>query len=193
MSPFIRGTIRALVLLRGESWHVVAMKIRKAKKSDSSSLAALSIEVWVGTYLKRGVNAVFAEFALTEFTPEKMAARIADAARFVLVSENDEGVDGFIEVSRRRQAPVSGGPKTELSTFYVQPRHHGKGIGTGLLNAAFQHCREDGIHAIWLATNAGNDPAIAFYLGHGFEKIGETQFMIGQDGYLNNVYAKDLS
>lgn len=80
----------------------------------------------------------------------------------------------------------------EISTFYVQPRHHGKGVGTRLLKGALEYCRKNGGRAIWLATNAENTPSIAFYTAQGFEHIGDTQFGVHEQGYLNNVYALDL-
>lgn len=46
-----------------------------------------------------------------------------------------------------------------------------------------------GAGSVWLTTNAENDPAIAFYLALGFEKVGETHFRIQDRSYLNNVYA----
>lgn len=165
------------------------MTLRKPIRSDASSIAAMSIEVWIGTYLKRGVSAFFADYVLNEFTPSKIEELIADPGQFILVSENDEGIDGFIRLSSASKAPVPGCSEMEISTFYVQPRHHGKGIGKRLLGAALQHCRENEAESVWLTTNAENDPAIAFYLAQGFEHVGETHFRINDQGYLNNVYS----
>lgn len=165
------------------------MTLRIPHKSDASSIAVLSIEVWVGTYLKRGVSGLFAEYVLEEFTSSKTEALISDPKEFILVSENDQGIDGFIRVSSGSRAPVAGCSETEISTFYVQPRHHGKGVGKRLLQAALQHCRENGDESVWLATNAENTPAIAFYLAQGFEHVGETHFRIEDQAYLNNVYS----
>lgn len=165
------------------------MTLRRATQSDASSLAAIAIEVWIGTYLKKGVSAFFADYALETFTPAKMRALLRDPGEFILVSENDEGIDGFIRVSRASPAPVPGCSDVEIATFYVQPRHHGKGIGKRLLAAALEHCAKMGAGSVWLTTNAENDPAIAFYLALGFEKVGETHFRIQDRSYLNNVYA----
>jgi len=165
------------------------MTLRKPTISDASSIAAISLEVWIGTYLKRGVSAFFADYALEEFTPAKTAALISDPTQFMLVSQNDEGIDGFIRVSTASKAPVAGCSEMEISTLYVQRRHHGKGIGKRLLNAAFQHCNEMAVPSVWVATNAENAPAIAFYLAQGFKHAGETHFHIEDQPYLNNVYA----
>lgn len=109
------------------------------------------------------------------------------------MSQDDDGIDGFIRLSSGRTAPVSGCSSMESSTLYVQPRHHGMGIGKALLDAALDHCRELGTESVWLTTNAGNSPAIAFDLRRGFDHVGETQFRIGREGYLNSVYSLRLT
>ncbi|MDA7966047.1 GNAT family N-acetyltransferase [Ruegeria sp.] len=169
------------------------MKLRQPDISDASSIAAISLEVWIGTYLKRGVSAFFADYAPDEFTPAKIEKLIRDPKQFMLVSQNTEGIDGFIRVSSESKALVPGCSDVEISTFYVQPRHHGKGIGKRLLRAALQHCRETAVESVWLATNAENDPAIAFYLAQGFLHVGETHFKIDDEKYLNNVYSYQIS
>lgn len=169
------------------------MTLRVAERSDASSIAAISLEVWIGTYLKRGVSGFCADYALSEFTPSKITAQICDSEEFILVSENDEGIDGFIRVSSSRNAPVAGWSGMEISTFYVQPRHQGKGIGKDLLTAALEYCRDQERDVVWLTTNTENAPAIAFYLAQDFKQIGETHFRIGDEGYLNNVYALHLT
>lgn len=168
------------------------MSIRTAKQTDASSIAAISIEVWIGTYLKRGVNGFFADFALEEFTSSKIKSKLSDQSQYTLVSENEEGIDGFIRVSFGNEAPVAGCSNIEISTFYVQPRHHGKGIGKRLLEAASQYCRDKEVKSVWLATNAENTPAIGFYLAQGFQQVGETHFRIEDQAYLNNVYSYKL-
>ena len=164
------------------------MTLRMANESDASSIAVISIEVWVGTYLKQGVSAFFADYALGEFTVQRVRNLIDDPTQFILVSQNEQGIDSFIRVSAKSPAPVNGCSDMEIATFYVQPRHHGKGIGKRLLSAAVEHCREVCVESVWLATNVQDDPAIAFYLAQGFEHVGETNFCINDKGYLNNVY-----
>lgn len=168
------------------------MKLRLAQTADASSIAALSIEVWIGTYLKKGVSGFFADYALDTFTVAKTERLITDPQHWVLVSENAEGIDGFIVVTSNAIAPVEGCSETEISTFYIQPRHHGKGIGTALLRAAVAYAQETGAPSVWLTTNAENAPAIGFYLSVGFEHVGETHFRIEGEGYLNNVYRLPL-
>lgn len=163
------------------------MNIRRAKHSDAASLAALSIEVWVGTYLRKGISEFFADYVLSEFTKANFESLLVDANEIFFVSENLDGIDGFIRISLGRKAPVEGCSATEISTLYVQPGHHRKGIGGKLLNAAMAHCARLGVDSVWLTTNSENTPAIGYYLSRGFVKCGVTYFRIGDQAYPNDV------
>lgn len=77
----------------------MTLRIRDALPSDASSLAAISMEVWIGTYLRRGVNAFFADYALSEFTSQRFEAILGSVNDHLVVSENEDGIDGFIRVS----------------------------------------------------------------------------------------------
>lgn len=169
------------------------MSFRPARPSDAPILAAISIEVWLGTYIKRGVSAFFAEFALTTFTPAAFLALIEDPNEEIIVSEENEGLNGFIRVSHGKSAPVAGSSLVEIATLYLQPRHHGKGLGKALLQQGLTLARKAGVASIWLTTNSENAPAIAFYQKQGFVKIGTTHFRIADQAYLNDVFSLDLT
>lgn len=166
------------------------MKFRIARPSDAPILAAISIEVWLGTYIRRGVNAFFAEFALNEFTSAKLAELLEDPNEHVIVSENDDGLDGFIRISHGKVAPVANCSTMEISTLYIQPRHHGSGLGRALLEQGLKYARGADASSVWLTTNSENTPAIAFYLKQGFEKVGTTHFCIQDQVYLNDVFRR---
>ncbi|MEQ6201948.1 GNAT family N-acetyltransferase [Sulfitobacter sp. HNIBRBA2951] len=164
------------------------MTLRPATLADASSIAALSLEVWVGTYQRAGISGFFADYALAEFTTAKTAQLLMDSAQIIVVSQNADGIDGVMRLTVDHGGTITGCDGPEIATLYVQPRHHGKGIGQRLLQAACEESRQRGATSLWLTTNAQNDPAIAFYLSQGFTQIGETDFRIGDARYLNNIY-----
>lgn len=166
--------------------------LRRAKASDASSLAALSLEVWIGTYLRQGISAHFADHVLADFTTARMLDRIKDERQTLIVSQNRDGIDGYIRLLRDRPDPVAGDHQTEVATLYVQPRHHGRGLGRALLHAGMEAAREDGASSLWLSTNSENTPAIAFYLAQGFSRIGTSDFRIDDQAYQNDVFARGL-
>ena len=169
------------------------MRVRPAAKTDAAALAALSIEVWVGTYLRRGVNSFFGAFVLSEFTQGKFEATIDAGHDLLVVSENQDGIDGFIRMADGRDAPVDGLSDLEIVTFYVQPSHHGNGIGSALLDVATDYCRSKGRNSIWLTTNSENKPAIDFYIAKGFQQVGTTDFSIADQCYPNHVLSLDVT
>ncbi|MEL0438119.1 GNAT family N-acetyltransferase [Phycobacter sp. K97] len=162
------------------------LNLRPAKSADCAALAALSIEVWTGTYLREGVNGTFASFVLDAFTPGRFAALLSDPEETIIVSQNRVGIDGYIRITQNRPSPV-GGCMTEISTLYVQPRHHGGGIGQALLKAGLEHCDAHGLGEPWLMTNSENTPAIGFYHRQGFATVGDTMFEIDGIGYPNTL------
>ena len=161
--------------------------MKAATPKDASSLAAISIEVWLGTYIRHGVSGFFADYALSEFTAEKFTAILNDPLETVIVSENRDGIDGFIRISWGQKAPIAGCSDVEISTLYVQPRHRGRKIGQTLLQEGLRLCAERQVCHPWLTTNSENTGAIAFYQANGFALTGQTHFRIQDQAYLNEV------
>lgn len=166
--------------------------IRRAEGRDASSLAAVSLEVWLNTYLREGGNAFFADYVLSEFTAQKFRDAIGHPHLAIWVSENRIGIDGFVSVCSTSTPPLAGRSSLEITTLYVQPRHQSSGRGTALLRRALDHCRSIGGESAWLKVNAENSSAIGFYLRHGFNKVGSAQFVIADSAYENFVMEADL-
>ncbi|CAN7279970.1 GNAT family N-acetyltransferase [Bradyrhizobium sp. LjRoot220] len=166
--------------------------IRKAHERDASALAAVSIEVWMNTYLREGVSPHFAEYVLTAFTAQNLRDAIGDSGKAIWVSENGTGIDGFVTVCSSATPPLADCSPLEITTLYVRPRQQSGGRGAALLRCALEHCRDSGGENVWLTVNAENSRAIGFYVRHGFNKIGTTYFRIGDRAYENDVLKVDI-
>jgi len=166
--------------------------IRRAEERDASSLAAVSVEVWLNTYLREGVSSFFADYVLSEFTAQTFRDLMSDPNTAIWVSDNRMGIDGFVAVCSMAKVPPPECSLFEITTLYVQPRHQASGRGVALLQHALDHCRKTGGESVWLKVNAENSRAIDFYLRHGFSKIGSTDFVIGSRAYENFVMKRDL-
>src|SRR5687768_15849656 len=97
--------------------------IRKVEERDASSLAALSIEVWLNTYLRDGVSPLVADYVLAEFTAQKFRNSAGDPNLAIWVSENRMGIDGYVTVCSAAPPPLPNCSPLEVTTLYVQPRH----------------------------------------------------------------------
>jgi ribosomal protein S18 acetylase RimI-like enzyme len=166
---------------------LITPTLRTASHADASSLTALALEVWFATYVRHGINAHFADYALAHYTQARFSGWIDNPDHSVIVSQNRDGIDGFILMNRNSSDPINSTVRTELTSLYVQPRHQGRGLGQALLNAGL--AVQDG--PIWLAMNSQNSTARAFYLAHGFSKLGEIAFEIGDQSYPNDVFVRD--
>jgi diamine N-acetyltransferase len=166
--------------------------IRKAQEQDLSGLAAVSIEVWLNTYLRDGVSQLFADYVLSEFTARKFREAIDNTNMAIWVSENGIGIDGFVTVCSTATPPLPDCSPLEIMTLYVRPRLQAGGRGVALLRRALEHCIGIGGKSAWLKVNAENSRAIEFYLRHGFSKIGSTHFRIADQAYENHVMKIDL-
>ena len=160
-----------------------APNLRFAENADASSLAALALEVWFATYVRHGINAHFADYALAHYTAERFRNLISDPEHSLIVSQNREGIDGFILIDGNSLDPVNNSVRTELTSLYVQPRHQGRGLGQALLRAGL--AVQDG--QVWLAMNSENSKARAFYHAQNFSKLGEVAFEIGDHSYPNDI------
>ncbi len=97
--------------------------IRLATMEDASSLAAISLEVWLSTYIQDGVNAFFADYVLDHFTADHFCEILSSKHETIWVSQNIVGIDGFIRLSSQSTPPSDSCSNLEIASLYVQPRH----------------------------------------------------------------------
>ena len=163
------------------------ISLRPACQSDAASLAALSIEVWLGTYLHHDISKRFADYVFETLTPDRFTQHLQTSSEIFILSQNQEGIDGFLRLSRGAEPPTGPGSALEIATLYVQPRHQGRGIGQALLQAAVQRGQDLDAPRPWLATNAQNTKAIGFYQRMGFALTGVIAFCLGTESYPNTL------
>ena len=78
----------------------------------------------------------------------------------------------------------------EISRFYVDRRHHGRGIAQALMAEAYQAAGELGGKTIWLGVWERNPRAIAFYAKSGFVDVGSHPFLVGSDLQTDRVMVR---
>jgi len=75
------------------------------------------------------------------------------------------------------------GRETYLSTFLVDSRMRGQGIGTSMLRHWVARARQHGCDTLWLDISETNTHAEALYLKLGFEIVGHKPFSGHREGY----------
>jgi GNAT superfamily N-acetyltransferase len=102
-----------------------------------------------------------------------MLARLGDPADRVFVAEADGVVVGFATV-RRVDRPEPDDPDPfffELSEISVTASARGQRIGTGLIDAAERHAREQGSPSLRVRMNTDNPDAGRLYARLGFRPV----------------------
>jgi ribosomal protein S18 acetylase RimI-like enzyme len=166
--------------------------IRAATIADSNNLAALSIQVWLHTYAKHGLRKALSEYALAEFTPQRLAASVADESQVFLVCEENDHLVGYLRLDLNSPSPIAPRTRVEIVRLYVQEHFLGRGIGRSLLEHMYARCRTHGIPDVWLAVNHENLRAIAFYERHCFVRTGSTLFHLENEQHENFIFYKTV-
>lgn len=78
----------------------------------------------------------------------------------------------------------------KMSSIGSKMRNVPEGLGKALLEQGLNYAQAADAPSVWLTTNLENTPAIAFYLKHGFRKVGTTHFRIHDQVYLNDVFRR---
>jgi GNAT superfamily N-acetyltransferase len=65
-----------------------------------------------------------------------------------------------------------GAPSAVIEDVAVDPRRHGRGIGTAMMRHALQQCRDKGCYKVVVSSNLKRHPAHGFYESLGFERHG---------------------
>lgn len=158
------------------------MILRPATLADAPELAKLGAEIFVAAfghlYTPQDLEAFLAEVHNPEAVGEEIAG---DSCTHRLVE-----VDGalvafcklryptkFVEYSDARD-PI------ELGQLYALPGYTGTGIGAQLMDWALEVARDGGHDAILLSVYAENFGAQRFYQRHGFGKIADITFRVGE-------------
>jgi ribosomal protein S18 acetylase RimI-like enzyme len=158
--------------------------IRHANKGDSKLLAALSIQVWLNTYARDGINLPIANYVLNTFTEGFFKEQLSNKNHPTYLFFDGENLLGFIalQLDSVYQSAVNG---YEIDTLYIQDRHQGKGIARLLIS----HARQRHGQTHWLKTWEHNIEAQRFYQYIGFKHIGTSYFELDGEKHDNHVFA----
>lgn len=157
------------------------MILRPATSADAPALAKLGAETFVAAFGHLYRPEDLAAFLAEVHNPEAVGAEIAgDECTHRLVE-----ADGTLVAFCKLRHPTKFGAYTdardpiELGQLYALPTHTGSGIGAQLMDWALGTARAGGHDAVLLSVYAENFGAQRFYQRHGFAKIADITFKVG--------------
>lgn len=170
------------------------MIIREITQSDVPSLAKLAQKVYTVTFGDT-MSQEELQDALKARSEEYFYAVLGKDTVFVAL----EGatIIGFIQFGEADFDSVKTTRNDiELKKLFVDTEHHGKGIGSQLIEAMLAHEKLVNIQNIYLDVYPENVKAIALYKKYGFQAAGEIPYkpngkVIGYDLLMKRVNSKE--
>jgi len=110
---------------------------------------------------------------------EDLMRLVEDDDKFALVSEGEDGIEGYIGVS-----VVVG--EASVGNLVVRADKRGRGLGTKLVEALIEELKNRGAEMIFLEVEHTNAPAVSVYTRCGFEEYNRRRdyYGAGRDAIL---------
>jgi ribosomal protein S18 acetylase RimI-like enzyme len=176
----------------------VTVVVRPARADEADAIAALAAVTFPLACPPSSTPEDHAAFITANLTTAHFAAHLADAARDLLVADDDGTLVGYtlLVAGEPYDAGVAAlvplRPAVELSKCYVLPGRHGGGVAAPLMTASLDAARARGAAGVWLGVNGENLRAQAFYRRSGFEPVGERTFQVGDQQHHDLVLHRPL-
>ena len=148
-----------------------SLNMRGATHHDATTLAVLSIKVWLATYAKEGVKAEYADFVINTFNTSSILNDINNPEKIILVAEQEGVLQGYLLANKQNHYRDQSKFGYEIERLYVDAQFKGQGIGKALL----KRCQNELGPEFWLYTWVEND-ANDFYKHLGLANIGQLTF-----------------
>lgn len=131
---------------------------------------------------------------LAQFTPEAWLSEFTDPRFAFRIAEIDGTPVGFVKIGPMH-LPVEREGKVgarELYQFYLLDVARGSGIADDLMRWAIDKARALGGTELFLGVFIYNDRARRFYARHGFEYVGPSTFMVGDQADEDVIMSRRL-
>lgn len=156
--------------------------IREATTSDAALIADISRQSFYDTFAADNSKEDMDKFLSEQFTRGKLMLEVGRREFAFYLLYVDNVVAGYVKL-RFGNVPAGLPVRSalEIARLYCMKAFIGQGVGKALMQKCIDKAREEHFEAVWLGVWERNRRAIDFYTGFGFEKFGETDFLLGND------------
>lgn len=160
---------------------LVMIEYRPATPEDAPALSDLGrfsfVDAFGHLYSADNLN----RFLEQAYSQTAVEAELANPERLFRIAEQDGRMIGFCKIGFdvTLDHDSQGRRVMELKQLYLRGAETGSGIGAAMMAWALDEARARGFDDVILSVWSQNHGAQRFYARHGFEKIGDTIFMVG--------------
>ncbi len=174
----------------------MTFNVRDAHPSEAFAVSELAARTFPLASPPTLARAHLDAYIRENLTHEHFAAHIDHPGRDVFVATVGHELRGYALAfygTDGAPAPTLGvtlDPAGLLSKCYAVPEMHGRGVAASLLGAIEERARERGVAGLWLNTNGDNHRAQRFYAKHGWVRVGDIDFVVGESVHHDPVFQK---
>ncbi|HEY8616912.1 GNAT family N-acetyltransferase [Phenylobacterium sp.] len=155
--------------------------IRRAGPQDAEVLAEIGARTFSDTFAHLYPPEDLRTFLAEAYDLERTRANLTDPARAAWLVEAEGRAVGYAEAGpcglpHPEVTPACG----ELKRFYLVKEWQGGGLGGRLFAEVIGWLQAAGPRDVWIGVWSENFGAQRFYARHGFDKVGEYGFEVGQ-------------
>jgi ribosomal protein S18 acetylase RimI-like enzyme len=155
--------------------------IRRASPADAETLAAIGAETFTETFGHLYPASDLEGFLAEAYNLERTRADLADSDKASWIVEADGQAIGYALAGLcglpHDAAALDDG---ELKRLYFRKGWQGGGLGQLLFAEVMAWLQAQGPRTVWIGVWSENYGAQRFYARHGFEKVGEYGFRVGE-------------
>jgi ribosomal protein S18 acetylase RimI-like enzyme len=166
--------------------------IRRAGSADAAALAAIGARTFGDTFGHLYPAADLERFLAEAYRLESTLADLADPAKAAWLVEAGDEVVGFAlagpcTLPHAEVTPDCG----ELKRLYLLKPWQNGGLGARLFAETIAWLQAHGPRTVWIGVWSENHGAQRFYARHGFEKVGEYGFQVGDTVDHEYIFRRD--
>ncbi|MBS1921462.1 MAG: GNAT family N-acetyltransferase [Bacteroidetes bacterium] len=158
------------------------LTIREATRKDAELIADLSRQTFYETFAPDNRKEDMDQFMNEVFSKQELMKEPGSKNNIFLLAFAEDRPAGYVRMRKFNNPPSLGNdPAMEIARLYAIKEFIGKGVGAALMQQCIDISVNLKMKFIWLGVWEKNHRAISFYEKWGFEKFGETEFILGSD------------
>ena len=168
--------------------------IKKCTLQDLDDLCRISIETFYQTFADTNTTENMTAYLEAAYNAEKLYKELSNPDSSFFFLYVNERLAGYMKINEYpSQTDINDSDAIELERLYILKDFQGAGLGNDLMNHVISIANEGGKKYVWLGVWEHNERAKRFYNKHGFYRIGEHSFTVGDDVQTDYVMRNDLS
>jgi diamine N-acetyltransferase len=167
---------------------------RSAYPSDVSALSELGATSFVDAFGDLYSAEDLSSFLESAYATNVIAAEIANSDRIYRLAEENGRLVGYCKLGLNGgfDHDFGGRRVLDLKQLYLRGGVTGKGLGSALMDWAVAEARARNYDVVALSVYSGNHDGQRFYARHGFRKVADTYFMVGNQRDDEYLFAREL-